>query len=120
IFGMTSEQVAERQRSGFAGREAVERSTLLAEAIESIASGEFSPDEPKRYSELVDALLGYDHFMVAADFDSYWQAQRLVDAAWQDSERWMRSSILNVARTGWFSSDRTIREYASEIWNIGL
>jgi starch phosphorylase len=56
--------------------------------------------------------------MVAADFDSYWDAQRQVDALWRNPSAWWRSSVLNTARVGWFSSDRTIREYADDIWNV--
>ncbi len=56
--------------------------------------------------------------MVAADFDTYWQAQRAVDALWKDSAAWWRASILNTARMGWFSSDRTIREYADDVWRV--
>jgi starch phosphorylase len=98
----------------------VDESGLLAGVIEAIAGGMFSPDQPERYRSLTDAVLGYDHFMVAADFDAYWQAQRAVDAAWRQPADWWRASILNTARTGWFSSDRTIREYAREIWGVSV
>ena len=80
--------------------------------------GRFSPDEPDRYRELLADLTGSDWFMVAADFDAYAEAQRQVAARWHDRQRWWRSSVLNTAQMGWFSSDRTIREYAEEIWGV--
>jgi len=66
----------------------------------------------------VDVLTHHDHFMVSADFESYSASQRQVAAKWRDRPEWWRSSVLNTARVGWFSSDRTIREYAREIWNV--
>jgi starch phosphorylase len=118
IFGMTAEQIAEQRRLRFSGLDAAERSPIIASVIESIAAGAFSPEDPHRYRELIDALLGYDHFMVLADFDAYWDKQRQIDAAWKKAESWTHASILNVARTGWFSSDRTILGYARDIWNV--
>jgi glycogen phosphorylase len=100
------------------GREAVAAQDVLAHAIDSIASGLFSPDDPARFQPLTDAILGRDDFMVAADFADYWRAQDLVDDLWSDPADWWRKSLLNTARMGWFSSDRTIREYAEEIWNV--
>jgi starch phosphorylase len=86
--------------------------------IDGIRTGAFSPEDPGRYRPLVDSLLGPDMFMVAADFDAYWEAQRSLDALWLDPESWWRMSIMNTARMGWFSSDRTIREYAQDIWQV--
>ena len=118
IFGMTAAQVADSKRAEFKGAEAVARSPRLAAVIDALARGRFSPDDPSRYKELVQSLLAYDPFMVAADFDAYWDAQRSVDRLWQSPSRWWRASILNTARMGWFSSDRAIREYAQDIWRI--
>lgn len=118
IFGLTAEEVAARRRAGLHGRDVVAGSPALAQAIESVASGRFSPDEPDRFRPLMDAVLGLDDFMIAADFDAYWQAQRSVDDLWRDQASWWRNSILNTCRMGWFSSDRTIREYADEIWHV--
>jgi starch phosphorylase len=118
IFGLTADQVAERRRAEFEGREAAATDPVLAQAIESIASGLFSPDDPSRFHPLTDAILGRDEFMVAADFADYRRAQGRVDEVWNDPASWWRSSLLNTARMGWFSSDRTIREYAREIWNV--
>jgi glycogen phosphorylase len=118
IFGLTADQVEQKRRARLSGRDMLEVSPLLAEVIDSIESGTFSPDEPGRFRELVDAVLEYDHFMVAADFDAYWAAQRAVDALWKTPDAWWRASILNTSRMGWFSSDRTIREYAHGIWGV--
>jgi starch phosphorylase len=119
IFGMTAEGVAAKLQAGFTGGDAAERSPALSEVLESLRGGLFSPDEPGRYAPLVDAVLGRDPFMVAADFDSYWDAQRAVDARWADSAAWWKASLVNTARMGWFSSDRAISEYAQEIWGVG-
>ena len=118
IFGLTAGEVAERQASRFEGSTAVSQSERLAGVVRSLASGEFSPDEPERFGPIVQSLLEYDRYMVAADFDAYWGAQRRLDRLWQDPAAWWQKSILNTARMGWFSSDRTIREYARDIWNI--
>jgi glycogen phosphorylase len=118
IFGLTAEEVAARRRAGLLGRDVAAGSPRLTRAIESIASGFFSPDDPDRFRPLTDAILGADHFMTAADFEAYWQAQRAIDAAWNEPPSWWRMSILNTARMSWFSSDRTIREYAEEIWHV--
>ena len=75
-------------------------------------------DEPHRFANIANALRFHDPYMVAADFDSYYEAQRSVDARWQVMPAWTRASILNVARMAWFSSDRTIREYAEDIWHV--
>ena len=83
-------------------------------------AGEFSPDDKDRFAPIVQSLLDYDRFMVAADFDAYWQAQRAIDQLWLTPADWWRKSILNTARMSWFSADRTIREYASEIWNVPI
>jgi starch phosphorylase len=118
IFGMTAEEVAERQRSRFEGSTAVARSARLSAVIRALASGDISPDDPNRFAPIVQSLLEYDHYMVAADFDSYWDAQRTIDGLWQEPAAWWRKCMLNTARMGWFSSDRTIREYAQDIWGV--
>jgi glucan phosphorylase len=96
----------------------IEGSPELSQALAAISSGVFSPDDRNRYRELMDGLYQHDWFMVAADFDAYSDAQRQVDAVWRDSPDWYARTVRNVARTGWFSSDRTIRQYANEIWNV--
>jgi starch phosphorylase len=78
----------------------------------------FSPDDPNRYRDLIGGLYDHDWFMVARDFDSYATTQRSVDALWNTPERWYSMAIRNTAHMSWFSSDRTIRQYASEIWGV--
>jgi starch phosphorylase len=117
IFGMTAQQVEARKRAGELNMASViAASGRLEAALEAIRAGVFSPDDPARYVGLVDALVYDDRFMVCADFDDYWQAQRRVDELWRSPTRWWRAAVLNTARMGWFSSDRTIREYARDIW----
>ncbi|PAU55629.1 glycogen phosphorylase [Pseudomonas sp. PIC25] len=117
IFGLRAQEVEARKRVGEFNAEAiVAASPRLHEVLMAIRSGVFSPDDPGRYVGLVDGLTWHDTFMVCADFDAYWEAQRQVELCWNDPKQWWRSSVLNTARVGWFSSDRTIREYAGDIW----
>ncbi len=118
IFGMTAAEVQARQQGGHDARAAVAASPALAEVLEAVRNGAFSPGEPDRYRALVDDLVAHDRFFVTADFDAYYDAHGQVAERWRDRKAWWRSSILNTARIGWFSSDRTIREYASEVWNV--
>jgi starch phosphorylase len=118
IFGLTTEQVNEKRARSEVPRTAIEASPALTEALDSIASGVFSPDDRNRYRDLVGGLYDHDWFMVARDFDAYVEAQKTVDALWIDRARWTRMAIMNTARVGFFSSDRTIRQYAEEIWDV--
>jgi len=119
IFGMTAEEVtARRSAKGLDASDVILRSPRLAGAIRAIEAGEFSPEEPDRYALIGEALRHKDTYMVSADFDAYYDAQRAVDARWRAGAAWTRASILNVARMAWFSSDRTIREYAEDIWHV--
>ena len=118
IFGMNAEQVAEKRRTLFTGSAAVEASPRLAAVVDSLANGTFAPDDAGRFVPIVKSLCEYDHFMVAADFDAYWQAQRQVDALWRSPRDWWHIAIRNTARMGWFSSDRAVQEYAKEIWGV--
>jgi glycogen phosphorylase len=120
LFGMTAAEVLRRKKERFEGAAAVENSPRLKAVIEAVHSGAFSQGDRDRFAPLVDSLLGHDPFMVAADFDAYWIAQREVERVWQNPARWWRSSILNTARMGFFSSDRAVREYAREIWQVPL
>ncbi|WP_332304009.1 glycogen/starch/alpha-glucan phosphorylase [Rhizobium sp. GR12] len=116
IFGMTAEEVSRARADGHNPRAIIERSAELSQALSSIASGVFSPDDRSRFSGLIDGIYNSDWFMVAADFDAYANAQRKVDAIWSDPESWYAKTVRNTARMGWFSSDRTIRQYAADIW----
>jgi starch phosphorylase len=118
IFGMTADEVAAKRANGYDPRAVIEGSPELRQAVEAIRSGVFSPDDPNRYAGLMDGLYEHDWFMVAADFDAYAQAQREVDQRWHDRHAWNAVAIRNVAQVGWFSSDRTISEYARDIWGV--
>jgi starch phosphorylase len=118
IFGLTTDEVAERRNNGYDPRSVIEASPELAQGVAAVSSGVFSPDDPERYRALINGLYQSDWFMVAADFDAYAATQRDVDAVWRNSPDWYARAIRNVARVGWFSSDRTIRQYAKEIWNV--
>ncbi|WP_286784290.1 MULTISPECIES: glycogen/starch/alpha-glucan phosphorylase [Pseudomonas] len=119
IFGMTADEVQARKQSGqFSAEPSVAASPRLGEVLHAIRSGVFSPDDPARYTGLIDGLMAHDTFHVCADFDAYWNAQRRVEELWHDQKAWWRAAALNTARTGWFSSDRTIRQYATEIWKV--
>ena len=120
IFGMEAGDVMVRRKQGLDATDVIRRSPRLSRAINAIESGVFSPDDPARFASIGHALRYLDHYMVGADFDSYYDAQRGIDARWQVVPAWTRASILNVARMPWFSSDRTIREYAEDIWNVPL
>jgi glycogen phosphorylase len=116
IFGLTAAEVETARAGGIDSTEHIAASPILHEALDEIASGVFSTDDAGRYRGLVDTLTHHDYFMICADFDAYWRTQVKIDEAWRDRNRWLRSSVLNTANVGWFSSDRTIAEYAREIW----
>ncbi|HVZ09857.1 MAG TPA: glycogen/starch/alpha-glucan phosphorylase [Rhodopila sp.] len=119
IFGLTADQVSDRRaHQGIDSSDIIARSPVLAEVLSSVESGVFSPDQPDRYQGLVNSLRGHDYFMVCADFDDYYATQRRIAELWRQPEHWWKASILNTANVGWFSSDRSIREYAAEIWNV--
>ena len=118
IFGLTAEEVTAKRARTEVPRNAIDNSPPLREALEMIASGVFSPDDPNRYRDLVGGLYDHDWFMVARDFDAYAEAQREADELWRQNRKWYAMAIRNTAHMGWFSSDRTIRQYAGEIWNV--
>ncbi|MFS2177663.1 glycogen/starch/alpha-glucan phosphorylase [Rhizobium pisi] len=119
IFGLTADEVSKVRSDGHNPRAIIENSRELAQALAAIGSGVFSPDDRNRYTALIDGIYSHDWFMVAADFDAYAQAQREVDQIWTNQSAWYTKTINNTARMGWFSSDRTIRQYADEIWRAG-
>ena len=118
IFGLTADEVAEKRAGGYNPREVIEASRELQQAVSAIATGVFSPDDPTRYASLMGGLYDHDWFMVAADFDAYHAAQRKVDRMWENQAGWREKAIRNIANVGWFSSDRTIGEYARDIWGV--
>jgi glycogen phosphorylase len=118
IFGLTTEKVAEIRGRSEVPRAAIDKSPMLREALEAISSGVFSPDDPNRYRDLIGGLYDHDWFMVARDFDAYAAAQRQVYEIWHNRRKWTAMAIRNTAHVGFFSSDRTIRQYAEDIWGV--
>lgn len=118
IFGMTAEEVEAAKRDPRPTHEIIRRTPHLEGVLEAVAGGAYSPGEHDRYAGLVEGLRANDWFMVLNDFESYWQAQRRVDALWADRSRWWRMSVTNTAHCAWFSADRAIGEYAERIWHI--
>lgn len=117
LFGLTTEEVAERRATPDHARTAIEHSQALRDVLQAVAEGTFSPAEPHRYGGLVDSMWNSDWFLVASDFDDYDRAQGEVDLAYRDPARWQRMAVKNVARMGFFSSDRAVREYMAKVWN---
>ncbi|MCS7012748.1 MAG: glycogen/starch/alpha-glucan phosphorylase [Chloroherpetonaceae bacterium] len=118
IFGLTVEQVEELRRNGYQPWEYYNRNPELKQVIDMIAGGYFSPSQPDLFRPIVNSLLQGDHYLLMADFADYVRAQKEASAAYRDTQRWTKMSILNVAKMGKFSSDRTIREYAKDIWGV--
>ena len=118
LFGMNAGEVIAKREEGLPGRVAYEADPELQEAIDFIASGFFSPEDRDLFRPLTDELLGTDRYMLTWDYRSYADKQREVEAAFVEEEAWSRKAALNIARVGIFSSDRTVREYARDIWDI--
>ncbi len=118
IFGLTAEEVAQARAKGFNPLAALADAPELGDAIAAVRQGAYSTGEPDLYAGLMQELLTGDRYMLTADFPGYWTAQREVDQRWLDPAGWTASTIRNVARMGWFSSDRTIGEYARDIWGM--
>jgi glycogen phosphorylase len=118
LFGLTAAEVYQLKAAGYNPRHYYESDSELKEVIDSLTSGEFSAGDQQLFGPLVDSLLRDDPYLLMADYRSYIKVQDEVEQAVNDRERWVRMSILNTAHSGKFSSDRTIREYASEIWNL--
>jgi starch phosphorylase len=121
IFGHTAEQLDEMRRGGYDPWRFYYDNEELKLALDMISTGYFSPDEPDRFKPLIDSLLREgDRFAFLADYESYIACQEEVDRLYRDPEMWTRKAILNVAHSGWFSSDRAVREYAERIWNTPI
>jgi glycogen phosphorylase len=119
IFGKKTAEVAAIRAAGYQPMRIYEGNPQLKAVLDSIAAGAFSPDEPARYRPLIDSLLwGGDHYLLLADYEDYVATQGKVDALYKDPEAWSRKAIANVAGMGPFSADRTIREYAAQIWHV--
>jgi starch phosphorylase len=119
IFGLRADEVAALRESGSHDPSGLAaRTPRIARVLEALRSGRFSPEEPHRFVHLVETLEREDRWLVLADFLSYGESQEQVARDWHDRDDWDRRAILNVARMGYFSSDRAVREYATAIWNL--
>jgi len=118
LFGLTAEEVYELKSKGYNPEQVYASNARLKETIDLIGSGLFSPEDPNLFKPLIDSLLYKDEYMVLEDYPSYVDCQDRVSRAYRDQEKWTRMSILNVARMGKFSSDRSIREYSRHIWRV--
>ena len=119
IFGNTAEEVEALRKQGYSPREYYEEDEELRQVLTQIATGVFNPEEPGRYRDLVDSLINFgDHYQVLADYRSYVDCQDKVDELYRQQEKWTSAAMHNIANMGYFSSDRTIKEYAENIWHI--
>ncbi len=116
LFGLTAVEVEQRRRAGYNPRSFYESNPILHEVLDALVSGEFSHGDRGLFEPLVRSLLTSDDYMLLADYQSYIDCQDRISKAYQDQEAWTRVSILNVARIGKFSSDRSIRDYCADIW----
>ena len=118
LFGLTAEEIQELQRSGYRPHEHYESNGALKGALDLISSGHFSRGDRGLFQPLIDGLIHHDPYFVLADFQSYIECQAKVSEAWADQDSWTKMSILNTARMGYFSSDRTIADYCRHIWRV--
>lgn len=119
LFGLDADEVTRVQQEGYHPWDLYQKNDVLREALDGLSSGRFSNGDEGLFRPLVDSLLQRDPYMLLADYQSYVDTQKKVSEAYQAHDRWSRMSILNSARSGKFSSDRTIREYCSDIWKTG-
>lgn len=119
LFGMTAPEVDERRLLGDHAAQAIAADPRLARALDAVRGDVFSPGDAGRHAVIADNLSTHDYFVVCSDFTDYWRAQREVDAVYADQNKWMHMAALNTARSGWFSSDRSMRGYLADIWNAG-
>jgi starch phosphorylase len=118
IFGMNVNEVEALARKGYNPREYYEKNAELKQCIDEIASGFFSPEDPGMFRDIANSLLNNDKYMLLADYDAYIKCQEKVSATYANQDAWMRKSLMNIASSGKFSSDRTISQYAREIWGV--
>ncbi|MGA3009817.1 MAG: glycogen/starch/alpha-glucan phosphorylase [Terracidiphilus sp.] len=117
LFGLTAQEVQEQKSKGYNPRDYYEANSDLKEVLDALISGEFSHGDKSLFAPLFSSLLSNDEYMLLCDYKSYIDCQDQVSLAYKDQEQWTRKSMLNVARSGKFSSDRSIRDYCSGIWN---
>ena len=117
-FGMKAKDVQHLRASGYDSQQIYNENSRVKNVLDLVGSGLFNPEEPHRYRDLVDSLVHNDHYLLLADFDAYAACQELVGKTYQDVPTWTQMSIANTAKVGKFSSDRTIMEYATQIWDV--
>lgn len=120
LFGLTSDQVDQTRAHGYNPHHFYQTDQEIRQALDAIAGGMFSQGDQGRFRGLVENLVDRDHFLVLADYRAYANCQKAVDEAYRDQTTWTRKSILNVARMGYFSSDRTIRGYCQDVWGVKI
>ena len=118
LFGLTADQAVAIRQAGYSPRACYRDDPELKAAIDALASGTFSGGDPYAFEQVLSTILNWDEYLVLADYRSYIDCHDLaVEPAWADDDRWTRMSILNTARSGFFSSDRTVRDYCRDIWH---
>jgi len=118
LFGLTADQARDVQARGYRPRDIYEQNESLREVLDFISSGSLAGGDTSIFRPLVDNLLGIDPFLVLADYQAYVECQAQVGALWRDRQAWTRQSIVNVARMGKFSSDRSVRDYCRRVWHV--
>jgi starch phosphorylase len=118
LFGLTAEEVQRKKADGYNPWEHVRATPELGEALELVGWGHFSPQDPGLFRPLIDSIIQRDDYMICADFKGYVEAQDAAARTYRDPDEWARRSVLNAARMGHFSSDRSIAEYAKHIWKV--
>jgi glycogen phosphorylase len=118
LFGLTAEEVMQAKKDHYSGRQVYETNAALREVLDLISTGFFTPEDRGGAKAFVESLLADDRYLVLADFDSYVKAQDALAKRYLEPTAWWKSAVINVAQMGFFSSDRTIAEYAKDIWGI--
>ena len=118
LFGLTAEEVVKAKAGGYRPRDYYKKNRALREVIDFVASGALGRGDAGLFRPIVENLLDHDPFLLLADYQAYIDAQERVSALWRKPKAWTRSSILNTARMGKFSSDRSIRDYCERVWDI--
>jgi len=118
LFGKTESEIMKLKNKGYSPNKFIEKSPQLKEVLRLIEIGHFSNGDKELFKPLLNSLTGSDPFFVMADFEDYLKTQEIVSKAWNDKQQWNKMALLNTARSGYFSSDRSIREYCDSIWKV--
>jgi starch phosphorylase len=118
LFGLTAQEAAQRRATGYRPRDCYEADLELKRALDAIADGHFSDGDTSLFTTLVSSLLDHDEYLALVDYRAYVEAQEAVERAWRHQDQWTRMSVLNTARSGYFSSDRTVRDYVHNLWQV--